>query len=426
MRPLPIGLRTRLKSIGWLYEHVRAKRARRQEEEYTGLRDYYSRKSGPLLAEGGWQAASHELLLRRWSGPRSVKSRLSAVRVFAAVADDLGGPRILDSLNECCDTTLFDLREYRDVDSPAAGERAAANINEWRPRMQRDVVAAFRAAHARQPIDVVLTYGNYFDFEPDTLRAMSASGVPVANLCLDDKHIFLQKHLPWPNGQKPLIGAVDVHLTNSPDCMRWYIGEGVPAYFMPQGVNPEIFRPMEVEKTVDVCFIGQRYGMRGRLVDALRAAGTEVACFGGGWGTRHITDDEKVEMYSRARINLGIGGTGISERMTCIKGRDFEVPAAGGLYLTTYNPELTLLYDIGKEILCYLNEIDCVELVRHYLERPKEREAVAAAGRARCLRDHTWRVRFKQLFEWMGLMQQEIIYDLSAQDRTELEEANRC
>ena len=109
-------------------------------------------------------------------------------------------------------------------------------------------------------------------------------------------------------------------------------------------------------------------------------------------------------MYSRARINLGIGGTGVSERVMCVKGRDFEVTACGGLYLTSYNPELALLYDIGKEILCYTNEFDCVELVRYYLQRPEEAKAIAAAGRARCLRDHTWERRFEDLFTWMDLV----------------------
>lgn len=404
MRPLPFELRKRLRSIDWLYEFVRARRAHRQEEEYLSLREYYYHKAGSVFAEPGWSARSLELLRHRWNGPQQTKSRLADVRVFAVMADDLGGPLILDSLRECCDTDVFDLRQYRDLGSAVAAEQAVANVRKWRPRMQREIVAVFKSVHAQRPIDVVFAYGSHLDFVPDTLRAISASGVPVVDLCLDDKHIFLPKNVPWPNGQKPLIGSVDVHLTNSPDIMRWYIGEGVPVYFMPQGVNPKIFRPMDVEKTLDVCFIGKRYGMRGRLVEALRNAGVRVTCFGGGWGTRSITDDEKVEVYNRARINLGIGGTGVSERMTCIKGRDFEVPATNSLYLTTYNPELSHLYDLGKEILCYLNEIDCVETVRYYLERPDEAQAIARAGRERVLRDHTWTNRFVGLLRWMGIL----------------------
>lgn len=404
MRPLPAGIRRRLRRSSWLFELVRTGRARRQEREYLALREHYYGKVGQLFAEPGWRARSREVLCGRWAGPGTVKPRLADVRVFAAAADDLGGPRILNSLADACDLELFDLRQYRTLDNQDAAERAAAGLQRWRPALQRDAVAAFKAAHARKAVDVVFAYGSYFDFEPDTFRAMSAAGVPVVDLCLDDKHIFLPKGLPWPNGQKPLIGAVDVHLTNSLEVVRWYMGEGVPAYFMPQGVDPRIFRPMNVEKTLDVCFIGQRYGMRGRLVDALRAAGLNVMCFGGGWGTRSISDAEKVEMYSRARVNLGIGGTGVSDRMTCIKGRDFEVPSAGGLYLTTYNPELTAVYDIGREVLCYFNELDCVEILRYYLERPDEAASIAAAGRARCLRDHTWEVRFRTLFEWMGII----------------------
>ena len=101
------------------------------------------------------------------------------------------------------------------------------------------------------------------------------------------------------------------------------------------------------------------------------------------------------------------GRTRTVVRITCIKGRDFEVPACGGLYLTTYNHELASLFDIGKEILCYLNEIDCVEIVRYYLERPEEAKAIARAGYSRCLGDHTWKRRFHDLFQWMGLLSEE-------------------
>jgi spore maturation protein CgeB len=404
MKPLPLRLRKQLRSIKWLFELVRAKRARRQEEEYVGLREHYYRKAGPIFAEPGWKPRSFELLRQRWTGPRQIKSQLSDVRMFVVAADDLCGSRILDSLEECCDTVVFDLRQYRTLSNETEWQRAESSLEKWRPRMQRDIVATFNAVHTQQPIDVVFAYGSYFDFDPETLRAMSVLGAPVVDLCLDDKHIFLPKNVPWPNGQKPLIGAVDVHLTNSPDSMRWYIGEGSPAYFMPEGVNPKIFRQMNVEKTMDVCFVGQRYGMRGRLVDTLRAADIQVTCFGGGWGAPPITDAEKVEMYNRARINLGIGGTGVSERMTCIKGRDFEVPVTGSLYLTTFNPELTSLYDIGKEILCYINEIDCVEVVRYYLERPEEAKAIGEAGRARCVRDHTWANRMIGLLKWMEIL----------------------
>ena len=406
MKPLPEIVRAHLRRIPWLYETVRRRRARRQEKEYLSLREMYYSRSRGLFASGDWLGRSRQLLQERWKGPREVKPALKDVRIFVAAADDTGGPRMLASLRDHFDAVIFDLRQFRSLGHAQEFREAIRTIGQWRPRLQRELIDAFHQAHTQAPVDVVFAYGSHLDFDPETFQALRVTGVPVLDLCLDDKHIFLEKkRYGHPNGQKPLIGSVDVHLTNSPDCVRWYLGEGVPAYFMPQGVNPDIFRPLEVAKDVDVSFVGQRYGMRARLLDLLRATGIRVECYGAGWGTRVISDDEKVELYNRSRINLGVGGTGLSDLITCIKGRDFEVPACGAVYLTTYNPELMPLYDIGKEVLCYYNEIDCVELIRYYLEHPKELEAIGRAARERVLRDHTWEKRFAGLLQWMGIVE---------------------
>lgn len=405
MRELIDTLKARAKKIPWLYEWVRRRRSRRQEAEYLLLREKYYRQCGQLFADPGWQTRSAELLRKRWKGPHTTKVRPKDIRIFVAAGDDTGGPRMLRAFERGFDTVICDLRQYRRMGSAGESKRSIRRIDEWRPRMQREVLSAFQEAHAERPVDLAFLYGSHLDFEPGTPREISSTGIPVAVLCLDDKHIFLEKpYYGYPNGQKPLIGSVDIHLTNSIDVLRWYMAEGVPAFFMPQGVDPEIFKPLPVLRDIDVSFIGQRYGVRARIVDFLRAAGIRVSCFGAGWGTRMISDAQKVQIYNRSRIVLGVGGTGLSERITCIKGRDFEVPACGTLYLTTYNPELVPLFDIGKEILCYYSEIDCVEIIRYYLECPEEAEAIGKAGHERCLREHTWEKRIVDLLAWMGIL----------------------
>ena len=322
------------------------------------------------------------------------------LRVFAAVANDAGGPQVVGPLSEAFDTAHFDLAAYRTLYRP----ETTTDLT-WRGRLQGDVLDAFAAAHAERPVDVVFAYGSHLDFEPETLQALRSYGVPVCVLCLDDKHRF-EETPSWgyPNGQKPLIGAVDVHLTNSRECIRWYLAEGAAAYYMPQGIDVDVFAPRDVPKDIDVSFLGQKYGARAKFVEALGRAGIEVECFGPGWG-RMLTDDERIELYSRSKICLGIGGVAYSERITCIKGRDFEVPAAGGVYLTTYEPELTEVFHLGRELLCYRNEIDCAEQIRYYLEREDERRRIGEAGRERCVREHTWERRLSGLFAWMGLLE---------------------
>jgi hypothetical protein len=58
-------------------------------------------------------------------------------------------------------------------------------------------------------------------------------------------------------------------------------------------------------------------------------------------------------VFRDSQINLGIGFASPSFTLTTVKGRDFECPGVGACYLTTYNWELPLHYELGKEILCY-------------------------------------------------------------------------
>jgi spore maturation protein CgeB len=154
-----------------------------------------------------------------------------------------------------------------------------------------------------------------------------------------------------------------------------------------------------------VSFLGGAYGYRLEFINKLKAANIPIECFGAGWGGPERIAKDPLDVYCRSIINLGIGYTGAAESMTCIKGRDFEVPGLGSLYLTMYDPELARLYDIGKEILCYRDAIDCIELIRYYLENPEEAAEIAHAGRQRCMREHTWWNRMEGMLKWMGILE---------------------
>ena len=71
---------------------------------------------------------------------------------------------------------------------------------------------------------------------------------------------------------------------------------------------------------------------------------------------------------------------------------------SGSFYLTSDNPDLRELYEVGREIETYRDIDDCVKKVKWYLEHDGERESIALAGRQRALNDHTWLRRFSDLF----------------------------
>ena len=83
--------------------------------------------------------------------------------------------------------------------------------------------------------------------------------------------------------------------------------------------------------------------------------------------------------------------------------RDFDGPMSGSFYITHDNPDLQLVYEVGKEIVTYQTIEECVEKVRYYLRHDKEREAIAMAGHKRATLEHSWRKRFGVIFDLLEL-----------------------
>ncbi|MBM3346061.1 MAG: glycosyltransferase, partial [Betaproteobacteria bacterium] len=232
----------------------------------------------------------------------------------------------------------------------------------------------------------------------------SEFGTLVVNIGMDDRHQFTGHRLgdSW-SGTLGLIGHIDLALTAAPECADWYRKEGCPAIYFPEASDPDIFHPMpELPKIHDVSFVGGCYGIRRDIVLALRDAGIRATAFGSGWDSGRIATAEVPLLFAQSKIVLGVGTIGHCRDFYALKMRDFDGPMSGSLYLTHDNPDLATLFERDREIITYASPDECVQKVRRYLREDTLRESVAAAGRARALRDHTWDQRFSGLFRQMG------------------------
>lgn len=226
----------------------------------------------------------------------------------------------------------------------------------------------------------------------------------IVNIAMDDRHQYWGRKVGgewW--GTRGLIPYLDLALTAAHECVEWYQKEGCPALFFPEASDPVIFHPMpELPKIHDVCFVGARYGIREKMVEALRRSGVRVAAYGSGWDAGRLETKDVPRLFAQSKIVLGVGTVGHCEDFYALKMRDFDGPMSGSLYLTHDNPDLYPLFEVGKEIVTYCSPSDCVEKVKTYLKDDHERERVAAAGRTRAFRDHTWDRRFNDLFDWVS------------------------
>jgi hypothetical protein len=268
-----------------------------------------------------------------------------------------------------------------------------------------DLMAFVEETHTRHPIDLFLGYLSGWQISPETIRKIGELGIVTCGFHLDDKPSFRGRRSGgrW-TGSADLASAYDLNLTNAPSSIVKYEAEGGVALFWPEGANPDHYKPLELPFEYDVSFIGACYGYRPIFVDYLRKNGVSVETFGPGWPSGSVSEVSMVEIYAKSRINLGFGGIQFSLKSQCLKGRDFEVPMSGAVYLTSYNEELELVYDVPREIVTYTDKNDCLYQVRRILNDEESARNLRINARDRCLREHTWACRIRYLLRFVGMI----------------------
>ena len=275
-----------------------------------------------------------------------------------------------------------------------------------RDAMNADMLDAFRKANAEQPVDAVLGYLSGHNTAPETLLEMARAGAAIFNCNYDDK-LLMPGTLAGGRDTSPagIASAVDLNLSNAPDSVLKYFVYGGLGLFCPQGAQPDIHAPRPGPFEFDVSFIGAKYGSRPRFIAALKKHGIDVTCFGKGWSGGTVTDDDIIRIFSHSRINLGIAGIAHSNKLCCIKGRDFELPMCGGLYLTQEHPDIHHIYDVGREILTYRDAGDAAAKIHALLADPDRAAQIRQAGYARARRDHAWEARWERVFKLAGILE---------------------
>lgn len=250
------------------------------------------------------------------------------------------------------------------------------------------------------PIDLLFgqMWANYIS--ADALRQIQNMGIMTVNISMDDRlpeHWGVHKGVRL--GSVGLCKGLDLVLTTSSECCAYYGMEGCAALFWPLASSSDRFFPYpDGEKIYDVSFIGNRYGIRGKIIERLQQAGINVTPFGSGWPNGPVGAEQSAEILGKSRIILGVGNIAYNEDIYTLKLRDFDAPMAGALYITHRNRDLLKLFEEGREIECYETIAECIDKIKYYLAKPEKRSEIAAAGLSKAITSHTWDARLSLLF----------------------------
>lgn len=177
--------------------------------------------------------------------------------------------------------------------------------------------------------------------------------------------------------------------------------------------DPEIHRPIPVDEATrqglggPVGFIGDWEQEREQLIVSLVRSGIPVRVWGPRWdfkcrrrpaglqieGGNCLVGDDYATAICAFDVNLGCLRKTNRDLSTT---RSVEIPACGGFLLAERTGEHQTMFVEGTEAEFFASPQELLRKVRHYLDHPAERQAVAAAGRQRCLAsgyDHVSRQR---------------------------------
>jgi hypothetical protein len=377
----------------------------RMEQQYRQHRDMYhhmAKARGLVYDEGAVTALIRARLRDR--GTRPIPRPIGEVHTFAVIPMVSWHRHLLPDLRELGPLTLFDYTSlgYRVEDML----RADGNAIRLRRELMELLWAKLSETHARSPVDWVFCYAGGKDNSAALYRRITDElGIPTVNLSLDDKHCWTG---PWMGdhhaGTVGLTAAFDMFVTSSRVSCEWHMVEGGRPIYMPEGFDASAYLPRSCPRDIPVSFVGAAYGFRPAVIGFLRTRGISVETYGQGWpGNGYVADP--VGIYNRSIVNLGMGGILGSEGLTNVKGRDFEVTGTGGgVYLTSYNPDLARHFSVGDEILCYRTRDEMLEIVRDCLARPDESREIARKARERCLREHRWLHRYMKMLAILGIL----------------------
>jgi len=167
---------------------------------------------------------------------------------------------------------------------------------------------------------------------------------------------------------------------------------GAHSHFITQGVDKSIFTPENIEKRIDVIFVGTKDKSRWRIIDFLKNNGVRVECYGDGWINGPIYQQLLNEKYKQSRIilNLCRRGMGFSIRV-------FQAMGSGSFLLSEHCRDLDEMFIRKEHLDWFETPKECLDLICNYLAHEREREIIASNGSKYVLEKYSWKEIIKKI-----------------------------
>ncbi len=247
--------------------------------------------------------------------------------------------------------------------------------------------------------------------KPDVLYCQDLSFFPGHVLQELKSHVRLVVgQIACPLPPESFLKGYDLILTSFPHFVPRLQALGVASEYFRIGFDTRVLELLgTVQKDIGASFVGGISRHHGKAVPLLEylATNTPIEIFGYGAKTlprsspirrRHHGEVWGLDMYralARSKVTLNRHITVAENNANNM--RLYEATGVGSLLITDRKDNLGEIFEVGKEVVAYSSQEEAAELIRYYLAHPDEAQAIARAGQARTLREHTYRHRMEEL-----------------------------
>lgn len=184
---------------------------------------------------------------------------------------------------------------------------------------------------------------------------------------------------------KNYLPCYDIVYTTLPTEIPLYNKLGVHAKTLYPAVDENLFKPINIEKTIELGFFGRiHYNSRKKLIEHITKRykiHTEFSEF------------DYIELINKTKINFNMGYFNFG-----LPNRVFDVLSCGGFLLTPEYIGEDNIFENGKHLI-YFNYDNIYDKIAYYLNNENECNKIGEQGRIKVINNHTYKNRIDTIIK---------------------------
>jgi spore maturation protein CgeB len=179
------------------------------------------------------------------------------------------------------------------------------------------------------------------------------------------------------------------------------------------GIDPDEYKPIDIEKNIDFFFYGHNGQSRKNFVNMMITEPSKILDYNFVLGGRNYEMDlgnanfltskidfsKWIEYSCRSKVNLNVVHELHAKTFATSTARPFELSALGCCIVSSPYDGLEKWFDTKKEILISNSTDECIEIYNFLMNNAEIRLKMGIAARERVLKEHTSSHRAKQIIQ---------------------------